>query len=380
MTTVPISLKILLKGQLKYINNYFEVIGISSSGPELNEVSKREGVNVLAVNMTRIISPFNDLISLVKMTIVLINEKPYIIHTHTPKAGLIGMLAARIVNVPVRLHTVAGLPLMEEKGVKRFILNSIEKLIYFCATRVYPNSQGLYNFILENNFTSRNKLRIISNGSSNGIDCTYFDISKISHEKKSQIESELNLTASQFKFIYIGRLVKDKGINELISAFTNLNLRNVKLILLGSYEMNLDPLYKETIEKIDSDPNIIHVGFKEDIRPYYAVSDCLIFPSYREGFPNVVLQAGSMGLPSIVSDINGCNEIIKDGDNGLIIPSKNVRAIEIAMLKMLNDESLFVKCKQNARDMIVNRYEQEAIWGKLLEEYNSFELENLMKN
>ena len=376
ITTVPISFKVLLKGQLRFMaSNGFDVKGVSSEGEELKEVRENEGIMMEAINMSRKITPFQDLKSLWEMWNFLRKEKPQIVHTHTPKAGIIGMLAARLAGVPHRLHTVAGLPLMEATGTKRKILNFVEKLTYSSATRVYPNSKGLYDFILQNNFTQSNKLKIIANGSSNGINTTFFSPEQVSETEKAALREKLNIQPDDFVFVFVGRIVSDKGINELIKAFSELQtaenneLTGIKLLLVGGLESDLDPLNPETLAEINQNKDIISAGFQQDVRPFFAISDALAFPSYREGFPNVVMQAGAMGLPSIVSDINGCNEIIVEGENGLIIPSKNVEKLKEKMLTLARDKNLYVKLKENSRRMIENRYEQSVVWNALLEEY-----------
>jgi glycosyltransferase involved in cell wall biosynthesis len=176
-------------------------------------------------------------------------------------------------------------------------------------------------------------------------------------------------------FIFVGRLVGDKGINELVAAFQKLAIStlSVKLLLVGSQEPDLDPLRSETVFQIKTNPNIIAVGHQNDVRLYFAIANVLVFPSYREGFPNVVLQAGAMGLPSIVTNINGCNEIIEAEKNGLIIPVKDEPAIFNAMTNMLTNPILLSGMKQNTRPMIVSRYEQEAIWNAILAEYETLE-------
>ena len=376
ITTVPISFKVLLKGQLRFMaSNGFDVKGVSSEGEELREVHENEGIVMEAINMSRKITPFQDLKSLWEMWNFLRKEKPQIVHTHTPKAGIIGMLAARLAGVPHRLHTVAGLPLMEAIGTKRKILNFVEKLTYSSATRVYPNSKGLYDFILQNNFTQSNKLKIIANGSSNGINTTFFSPAQVSEIEKVALREKLNIQPDNFVFVFVGRIVSDKGINELIKAFSELQAAEnnepagIKLLLVGGLENDLDPLNPETLVEINQNKDIISVGFQQDVRSFFAIADALIFPSYREGFPNVVMQAGAMGLPSIVSDINGCNEIIIEGENGLIIPSKNVEKLKEKMLTLAKDKNLYTKLKGNSRRMIENRYEQSVVWNALLEEY-----------
>lgn len=370
MTTVPVSLKTLLKGQLRFMNESgFEVTGIAAKGQELEDVQVDEGIRTFEIEMTRTISPIKDLKALFKFYCLCKKEKPIIVHSHTPKAGIVGMLGSKLAGVPIRLHTVAGLPLMEAKGLKRKILDFVEKLTYTCATTIYPNSKGLYDFILENKYTSENKLKVIANGSSNGINTAFFSPQQISEEQKSTLKKELNILADDFVFIFVGRLVGDKGINELVTAFEKLNDSKTKLLLVGPQEEELDPLKPQTINNIINNKNIIAVGFKRDVRPYFAISNALVFPSYREGFPNVVMQAGAMGLPSIVSDINGCNEIIVEEKNGLIVPAKNVSELTSAMKSLSNNRILYSKLQQNSREMIIKRYEQKIIWEALLKEY-----------
>ncbi|WP_341965860.1 glycosyltransferase family 4 protein [Myroides sp. C2723] len=350
----------------------FNVLGVSSCGKELDDVHKDEGVGVVPLEMTRTISPIKDLKSLWNFYWLCKKEKPLIVHSHTPKAGIVGMLGAKLAGVPIRLHTVAGLPLMEATGIKRSILNFVEKLTYSSATKVYPNSKGLYDFILLEKFTSPSKLEVIADGSSNGINTSIFNRDVLCKEELEKLKETLDIKEGDFVFIFVGRLVGDKGINELVHAFKNIckNSSNVKLLLVGPLESELDPLRNSTLEEMETNENIISVGFQKDVRPYFAISNALVFPSYREGFPNVVMQAGAMGLPSIVSDINGCNEIIVQDKNGSIIPVKNTEAIEFEMLKFLNDNEYYNQLKENSRPMITERYEQQIVWNALLEEYN----------
>ncbi len=381
VTTVPESLNILLRGQHKFMSkNGFEVIGISSAGNALYEVSQEEEIRVIEINMSRKITPIKDFLSVYNLYKLIKKEKPIIVHSHTPKAGVVAMMAAKIANVPIRLHTVAGLPLMEAKGIKRKLLNFVEKVTYACATKVYPNSKGLYDFIVEEELISSIKMKIIANGSSNGIDTSYFDSERISEKQREEFLTRLNIQKKDFVFIFVGRLVGDKGINELIDAFARIKDSNVKLLLVGGLESDLDPLKSETIHEIDKNKNIISVGFQKDVRPYFAISHCLVFPSYREGFPNVVLQAGAMGLPSIVSNINGCNEIIQEGINGSIIPSKDRESLYTVMHKIISDEAWRKQLAGNARDIIVSHYEQKLVWDALLIEYKHLLIQKGIKN
>jgi len=375
ITTVPISLKNLLKGQLKYMSAFYNVVGISSSGNAQRDIKDDEGVDVITIEMTRTIAPFKDLKSLYKLYKVLKKEKPFIVHSHTPKAGTLGMMAAKFAGVPHRLHTIAGLPLIEASGPKRWLLDTVEKITYACATKIYPNSYGLKEIVLKNKYTKSNKLKVIGSGSSNGIDVTHFSLDNLSQEDVNVLQNKLNLQNKDIVFTFVGRLVADKGINELISAFKKVcaTYNNIKLLLVGTFESELDPLHKETLEEIEANNNIISVGWQTDVRPYFAVSDALVFPSYREGFPNVVMQAGAMSLPSIVTDINGCNEIITNNINGIIIPTKNEDKLYTAILEMIENSEKREQMASKSRDVICKSYKREVIWEALLQEYKDLE-------
>lgn len=373
ITTVPLSLDKLLEGQLNYMSEFYNVIAVSSEKEYLEVIGKRENVATHHIEMTRKITPLQDLVSVVKMYFFFKKVKPFIVHTHTPKAGIVGMVAARLARVPHRLHTVAGLPLLEATGLKRKLLDFVEKLTYSCATKVYPNSNALLGIIQENNYCPPTKLKVIGKGSSNGINTDYFDDKHFSAEQKSELKKQLNIHEGDFVFIFVGRIVADKGINELISAFSELQQQKVKLLLVGPLEQDLNPLLPETLQQIQGNTNIISVGFQNDVRPYFAISNALVFPSYREGFPNVVMQAGAMNLPSIVTNINGCNEIIEEGKNGIIIPVKNSDELHKAMLKFVTNAEQLQTYKQNSRELIVSRYQQSKVWNDILEEYRNFE-------
>ncbi|MGL5261610.1 MAG: glycosyltransferase, partial [Bacteroides sp.] len=184
ITTVPQSLKNLLKGQLKFMSKYFEVVAVSSDGDCFEEMLEEQGgIRGVKINMSRKITPFQDLVSLYQLIRLFQKEKPYIVHTHTPKAGTLGMLAAWLTRVPYRIHTVAGLPLLVTTGLKRKVLDFVEKITYACATKVYPNSFALKEIISKNNFASKKKLDVIAQGSSNGIDTEFFNAASVQMTK-----------------------------------------------------------------------------------------------------------------------------------------------------------------------------------------------------
>ncbi len=376
ITTIPLSLEKLLEGQLTFMNQYYEVTAVAAEKDRLNRYGKDNQVDTFWVEMTRAITPWQDLKALLKLYRFLKKEKPLIVHTHTPKAGIIGMTAAKLAGVPLRLHTVAGLPLLETSGLKRAILDFVEKLTYRFATRVYPNSFGLQKIILELDYASPEKLKVLGKGSSNGIDTTYFDPSQYSSEFKVELRKNLNIPQEDLVYIFVGRLVKEKGINELVAAFTEIHKKtpSVSLLLVGPFEQDLDPVSELTLDLIQNHPKIFTTGYQVDVRPYFAISNVLTFPSYREGFPNVVMQANAMNLPAIVSDINGCNEIVENDTNGIIIPVKDAQALEAVMFTLYSRPEMREQLSENSRRLIVENYERQEFWHILLKEYKELEV------
>lgn len=369
IATVPISLNLLLQGQLRMLNEEYEMVAVSSPGKDLEEVGAREGVRTVGIRMERRISPIQDLKSLFALIKLIRKEKPWMVHTMTPKAGLLGMLAARICGVPVRLHLFTGLVFPTSTGLKRRLLMATDKLTCACATFINPEGEGVKRD-LECFGITHKELHIVGNGNINGIDMTYFDRTEEVMKKAESIREKDCIT-----FCFVGRIVGDKGMNELAEAFARLEKEfpSCRLLLVGDFEEKLDPVSPETKRMFLENSRVTFAGWQQDIRPYLAASDIFVFPSYREGFPNVVLQAGAMDLPSIVTDINGSSEIIRDGMNGVIIPPRDTEALWKAMRNMLTDEAARRKMAANARNLIGSRYDRTFLWQELKKTYKSLE-------
>ena len=372
IATVPMSLNLLLKGQLEFLNKHFQVTAISGEGEDLQTVAKREGVNIHEIEMHRPISLKQDLKSLWNLYWYFKKEKPAIIHSITPKAGLLSMMAGKLAGVPVRMHTFTGLIFPHKYGYMKRTLIIMDKILCRCATHVYPEGRGVKEDLQKHNITNK-PLKIIANGNVNGVDVDYYHPEAISEESKNQLRASLQIKEDDFVFVFVGRLVIDKGLRELVKAFDAIskNHKKVKLILVGPKENAHNPKKRRMFHTIQQNENIITVGFQEEVRPYYAISNVLILPSYREGFPNAVLQAGAMGLPSIVSDISGCNEIIEHEVNGLLVPKKNHIELQKAMEKMLCNPSLLKEFHQNARNKVVKSFDKNFVWQELKKEYEN---------
>ena len=359
-STIPRSLSSFCSGVLKDLSQEYEVIAVSSPGEALDKVGVQEGVRTIAVPMERHISLFKDLKSLWRMWRVLRKEKPDMIHSMTPKAGLISMMAGWLTGVPVRIHTFTGLVWPTSTGLKRRVLMATDWLTCACATHIIPEGEGVKSDLLNHHIT-RKPLKVLGYGNVKGIDLDYF--------KPAETTSKSH---KGFTFVFVGRIVRDKGINELVKAFDRLHLEHndVRLVLVGPREDDLDPVLPETLDRIDRGDGIEVVGKQSDVRSFYADADALVFPSYREGFPNVVIEAGAMGLPSIVTDINGSREIIIDGENGVIVPPQNEEALYQAMKLFVEDSELTQSLAANARPLIASRYEQGYVRQCLYDFYH----------
>lgn len=366
-STVPGSLDTFCRGLLSELQQEcgYEVVAVSSPGDRLDTLAAREGVRAIAVPMERHISPLKDLKSLWRLVRVFRRERPAMVHSMTPKAGLLSMMAAWICRVPVRLHTFTGLVFPTATGLTQKILVFTDRLTCACATHIVPEGEGVRNDLTSYRITAK-PLKVLGHGNVRGIDLERFDPSLPEvMDSAAKIRKE-----GVFTFIFIGRLVRDKGINELVSAFTELNreIPATRLILVGEQESELDPLSPETLENISGCASIEAVGRQNDVRPWLAASDALAFPSYREGFPNVVIEAGAMGLPSIVTEINGSREIVSHGVNGVIIPPRDRDALLAAMRNMIGQREDTAKMATAARPMVAGRFEQSFV-RKCLKDY-----------
>jgi glycosyltransferase involved in cell wall biosynthesis len=346
---------------------------ISADGIELKEVIEKEQCRHIIVPMTRKITPFQDLKCLIRLIKIFRIEKPDIVHTHTPKAGLLGMLAAKICGVKTRIHTVAGLPLMVEKGNKYRLLKFIEMLTYASANHVWPNSSSLMKFIIEKKLCKPGKLQIISKGSTNGINTNRFNKDSLDKNVLHEIKEQIKFS-NDFKYLLcIGRLVKDKGIVELVHVFKQLQQSNddLKLILVGDFETTLDPLPADTLHEIGINPSIIHIKWTNHVEYYMQLAHIFVFPSHREGFPNVLLQAGAMELPITCSDITGNIDIVTNNVTGLIFESCNEQQLlKFIQYALINPEHMQTMAKQ-LKVEIKENYQQENIWQKMLETYKT---------
>jgi glycosyltransferase involved in cell wall biosynthesis len=360
-----------LTGQMRYMREQgFDVIMMSSDGSEVEALVEQEGCSHEVIRLTRRITPWQDLKALVTLTRRLRQLRPDIVHTHTPKAGLIGMWAAKLAGVPIRLHTIAGLPWMESTGWRRRLLIAIEHLTALAATRIYPNSRQQMQYMASHRI-ARNKMMVLGHGSSNGIDLDKYALTPELEQKAEELKQQVRLYKGAWIWVFVGRLVKDKGMAELMKAFQRFyrQFPEDQLWLIGAQEPDLDPLDEETLESMKNLKTVRCWGFQEDVRPFLAAANALVFPSYREGFPNVPLQAGALGCALVLSDINGCNEIVEHEKDGYLVKPKNVNDLVYWLIKLREEDGRGALFSTNIREKIAAHYDRKVIWSALLDQY-----------
>jgi glycosyltransferase involved in cell wall biosynthesis len=370
IATASISIHLLLKGQLTFLRGKYEVIALAGDENYLEEIRIRERVGTMHIPMLRKISVLRDLNSLLQMVRFFRTERPVLVHSITPKAGLIAMLAARITGVPVRMHTYTGLIFPYKKGILQQLLIWMDRVTCICATSIYPEGNGVKQDLMRYKITSK-PLKVLANGNVNGVDMDYFNATSVEPNHITAAKQECQIKTEDTVFLFIGRLVKDKGVVELIKAFVELSEgdKKCKLILVGPLESELDPLPADISTLIEIHPRIVWVGFKIDVRPYIVIADVLTFPSYREGFPNVPLQCGAFKKAMILSDVCGCNEIVTHQKSGLLVPTRSVGELVKAMRELSANPSLREEYGNNVYDFIHLNFQQEEVWKAIENEY-----------
>lgn len=366
ITTIPMSLN-FFKGQIRKLSEDFDITLISSPDKELEQIACSENVKYSAIQMKRDIAIRDDIFSLLRFLCLFIRQRPDIIHCNTPKGSLLGLVTGYITRVPVRIYYVHGLRYEGASGKKRKLLIFLEKFSCFCATHIIAVSYGVKQKV-ESTLTNKN-VSVIHHGSANGMPVEEF---LTENYNDSAIRKSYDITKQDFVFGFVGRLVADKGINELVHAFNMLEQKNVKLVLVGMYEHELDPLSQETQNIIKTNPNIIEVGFQKDVKKFLTIMDLFVSPSYREGFGLSVLEANLMKVPVLVTSITGYSEIVQEGKNGFFVDPKDTLALFNKMKKFSQSRDSLLAMKQQCYDEVASKYNHKEVLEKALEYYAQF--------
>ena len=367
-TTIGLSF-IFFKGQPRLWRHKFDVCAISAEKERLVPFAEEEGIRYKYLPLQRDIALGSDIRCFMNYLWIFLKDKPYIVHGNTPKASLLSMVAAWITRRPVRIYMCHGLRYQGTQGKLRKLLMMLEKITCSCATNVISVSRGVAAIMVADGLCKKEKIQVVGYGSAGGVDTEKYNPNSV----ESLVRAELGIPNDAFVFSFVGRIVKDKGINELVNAFEKLNKEqnNVHLLLVGPVEDKQNPIEAASFELIQNNTHIHSVGMQQDVRPYLKASNAFVLPSYREGFGMVLIEAGSMGLPCISTNITGCNEIIVPGENGSIVEPHDENALYEEMKSWCSNPALVQQMAQNARRMIEERYECHKVWENYYNLYNS---------
>jgi glycosyltransferase involved in cell wall biosynthesis len=359
---------LVLRGRLRTLRESgFRVTLISSPGELLCSTAAEEGVEFVAVPMRREISPLADLLSLWRLFRILRRLKPDMAEFSTPKAGLLGSIAAMLCRVPVRVYFLRGLKLESTSGLKHRILLATEKLAAACSHAVLCNSESLRSQALVLGLAAPNKLHLLGEGSSNGVDVTRFS------PGPTDLRASLGIPLDDEVVGFVGRLTRDKGLPELIEAFDVILVAKPKahLLLVGWYDDAEDALGHKLRSRIKLHPRIHTTGFVADTAPYYRAMDLMVLPTWREGFPNVVLEAAATGIPVVTTFATGSCDAVLPEVTGLLIPPGYPEAISEAVLKLLGNPELRSRMGVAARAWVMDHFANDYVLGLAVSYYKS---------
>lgn len=367
-TTVARSLP-FFSGQPKLWKQYYEVTAIAAEKDKLCEFATTEEIGYKYIPMHREISLWSDIVCLFRFIWLFIKERPFLVHGNTPKASMLSMLAAWLTRRPVRIYMCHGLRYQGTQGMLRKLLMTMEKIACTCATNVISVSKGVADIMVADGLCRKEKMMVVGHGSAGGVDMEKFNPDKVDCD----VRNELGIPKDAFVFAFVGRIVGDKGVNELVGAFSRINEKNQKthLLLVGPNESVQDPINEKTASIIENNPSIHAVGMQQDVRPYLKAANAFVLPSYREGFGMVLIEAGSMGLPCITTNITGCNEIIIPGENGAIVEPRDGEALYEEMKKWLENPDIVSEMAGKARKLVEDRFECHKVWNLYFETYKS---------
>lgn len=367
ITTVSITLQAFLLEQLVYLSqNGFDVTVVCEYDPIFVRDCPPE-LKYIPVHMTRRIGWWSTLTGWWKLFWLFKREKFRMIQYSTPKAALISSLAGFIAGIPVRLYCQWGIYYVGINGLMQKVFKLIEKLTCFCSTDIAPDSNGNLEFAIGEGLFQRSKGGVVYNGSANGVNLNKFDIA----QKKiwcNDIRTELNLNKDSFVYGFVGRITRDKGLNELVNVFQRLaqNDSEIFLILIGMEEEK-HGLNLTVIEAIHHHPQIITLGRKTNPQEYIAAMDVVVLPSYREGFGIVAIEAQAMGVPVITTDIPGPRDAIINRETGMLIPAADEESLMVAMHKLKNNQDLLKSMGDKGILFVRENFEQGIFWEKVLE-------------
>lgn len=370
---MPFIFETLLREQLTYVAQQgMEVTLVSSPGPTLEKICESLEIRYFPVAMARKPEPRSDFLSLVSLTSLFIRKRFDIVHSTAPKAGLLTALAGAFSRVPVRIHTFTGQVWVERQGLSRKIMRFCDWVIGHLDTHCYADSPSQREFLVEEGLVEESRISVLGAGSISGVDLERFNPNRLAEEHAAGLRRELGISEQSLVIIFVGRLAKDKGIRELVSAFRMLQVdrNDIELILVGpSLKSEHDPLPKETLDEVSKNPHIHAVGFSSEPERYMKIADVFCLPSYREGFGSVVIEAAAMGVPAVASRVVGLIDAVVDAETGVLVPAKEIEPLRCALAKMLSAPEMRRKMGYAARERATRDFDSKIVNRLVFEEY-----------
>ncbi len=371
ITTTPMTL-VFLRGQVEYMKyRGMTVHAVSSPGDLLESFGRDEGMAVHGIPMGRRITPLEDIRALLRLTKLLRELQPTIVHGHTIKAGLLGMFAAWITGVPLRLYHLHGLIYPAKKGLKRRVMKWVEKLPGLFSHHTLCVSLSVRRIAVKDRLIHPKKISVLLSGSANGVDAeNRFNSQRLGAEARAKTRRMIGCPENALVLGYVGRIVRDKGVEELVQAWMAVrqDYHDLHLVIAGPFEPD-DPISAESASVLRTDPRVHLLGWVDDIPEIFSAVDLVVLPSYREGFPNVPLEAAAMALPVVATNVGGCPDAVVDGKTGMLIPPRDSGALEVAVRVYLDDAGLRRKHGLAGRDRVMEEFRQEPLWEAIYQEY-----------
>lgn len=374
ISTVAFFVVSQLKRQIESLSaSGAQVTVVASGGPEMASLKAITNVNCVAIDIPRSISPWRDLLALIRLYRLFRYEHIDIAHSTTPKAGLLTAIAAFLAGVPIRLHTFTGQPWVSMQGVRRILARGSDRLIGKLNMRCYADSESQRQFLVEQGIIDAKQLFVIGAGSLAGVDVERFNPTRFSSEERIATRQALSIPENAQVILFVGRITIDKGVHELLEAFREIKTKQsrVHLVFVGRFDSDSGVAGGISQRDIDSVQDTHIVGYTECPEAYMAIADILCLPSYREGFGTVVIEAAAMGVPTVGSDIYGLSDAVVNGETGILVPPRDSAALATALSMLLADEERRVKMGRAARQRSEMLFDANLINGKLIEEcYN----------
>lgn len=374
ISTVPFFVVTQLSAQLSALHEAGAEVHVIASNDDMSDALRlRPDLKFIPVNIAREISPLKDLCSLVRLVILFRKQRYDIVHSTTPKAGLLTAIASRLAGVKVRLHTFTGQPWVTTTGAKKGLLKFCDKLIAALNSHSFTDSASQRDFLVREGVVPAEKISVIGLGSLAGVDMTRFDAGRFAPAAVAQTRTELGIPSSAKVLLFVGRVTPDKGIRELMDAFKLLSglHQDLYLILVGPYEAD----GREIVEAYLAGERASHVkvlGLQAEPEKYMAAADLLCLPSYREGFGTVVIEAAAMGLPTVGTDIYGLSDAIVDGQTGLLVPVRNAAALSDAIDSLLSQPDQLSDMAIQAKARARRDFDSRRCSALLIEQYEGF--------